>query len=86
MESGEESLLIKKTKGMEGEAFVLGGEGARKSYWKLSSKLFCFFAMVVFKIPKKVCKEIINVMEEFWWGDSKEEEKMHWVAWRQLCL
>lgn len=26
------------------------------------------FAMAVFKIPKKVCKDITDAMASFWWG------------------
>lgn len=43
MESGEESLLIKKTKGMEGEAFVLGGGGGKEILLKVVIQTILFF-------------------------------------------
>jgi hypothetical protein len=38
------------------------------------------FAMVVFKIPKNICKLIIDAMASFWCGDTEVQKKMHWCA------
>lgn len=42
--------------------------------------------MAVFNIPKKVCKEIPDAMSGFWWDDTEEEKKMHWLAWWRMCF
>ena len=42
--------------------------------------------MSVFSIPKGVCKEIMDVIAQFWWGDDEEHRKMHWMAWWKLCI
>lgn len=34
------------------------------------------FAMMVFKIPKNVCKGITDTISQFWWGDDNENRKM----------
>jgi hypothetical protein len=34
------------------------------------------FAMVVFKIPKNICKQITNAMETFWWADTNDQKNM----------
>ena len=44
------------------------------------------FAMGVFKTPKKVCKEIRDAMSALWWGDTEEENKMHWLVWWKMCI
>jgi hypothetical protein len=36
--------------------------------------------MGVFKIPKQLFKEINDAMVEFWWGDTEEKKRMHWLA------
>ena len=35
------------------------------------------YAMAVFKIPKKLCKEMTDAMAGFWWGDSDIQKRMH---------
>ena len=44
------------------------------------------FAMAVFKIPKKLCKEMNDAMSAFWWGDSEDQKKMHWFSWWKMCV
>ena len=39
------------------------------------------FAMSVFSIPKIICKEITDLMAQFWRGDDKEHKRMHWYTW-----
>ena len=43
------------------------------------------FAMSVFNIPKGICKEITDLIAQFWWGDNKEHKRMHWYTWWKLC-
>ena len=44
------------------------------------------YAMSVFKIPKKICKGIIDAMSHFWWGDEDNQKRMHWMAWWKMCV
>ena len=44
------------------------------------------YAMSVFKILKKLCKEITDAMAGFWWGDSDVQKRMHWMAWWKMCI
>ena len=43
------------------------------------------YAMSVFQIPKGVCKEMMDAVAKFWWGDDDNSNKMHWYAWWNLC-
>jgi hypothetical protein len=38
------------------------------------------YAMSVFNITKKVCKQITDAISKFWWGDDDQGRKMHWYA------
>jgi hypothetical protein len=38
--------------------------------------------MMVFKIPKNICKAITTAISKYWWGD----DKIHWQEWRKLCM
>jgi hypothetical protein len=42
--------------------------------------------MAVFKIPKKLLKELTDAIAAFWWGDTNEEKRMHWCAWWRMCV
>ena len=44
------------------------------------------FAMSVFNIPKKLCKEMTDAMAEFWWGDSENHKRMHGIAWWRMSI
>ncbi|XP_071924654.1 uncharacterized protein [Coffea arabica] len=32
----------------------------------------------------RMCKEINSMLSNFWWGKKDNENKIHWVAWKQL--
>jgi hypothetical protein len=44
------------------------------------------YAMSVFKIPKNICKGIIDAITHFWWGDEENQRRMHWMAWWKMCV
>jgi len=42
--------------------------------------------MMVFKIPKNICKGITNAISQYWWGDDNNHKRIHWQEWWKLCL
>lgn len=40
--------------------------------------------MMVFKVPKNICKGITDAISQFWWNDN-ENKRIHWQAWWKLC-
>ena len=44
------------------------------------------YTMGYFFLPKSLCKDIEALIRKFWWGYKGEARKIHWVAWRNLCL
>ena len=43
------------------------------------------YSMTLFRIPKKVCESINSAMSNYWWGQTRSENKIHWINWRKLC-
>ncbi|KAJ9163916.1 hypothetical protein P3X46_023538 [Hevea brasiliensis] len=41
--------------------------------------------MNCFRLPKALCKDINNLVANFWWGQQKEERRIHWIAWDRIC-
>jgi|UniRef100_A0A2N9ED81 hypothetical protein len=43
------------------------------------------FAMSCFRLPARLIKEIEVLIRRFWWGQSGDRGKIHWVPWSTLC-
>ncbi|GMI95158.1 hypothetical protein HRI_003185100 [Hibiscus trionum] len=44
------------------------------------------YYMSIFQIPSEVVKKMNNIMENFLWGASVSQRKIHWVKWSDVCL
>lgn len=42
------------------------------------------FAMGCFKLSLGLCHEIEVQIRKFWWGQSEEKRKIHWVNWDKM--
>ena len=42
------------------------------------------FVMMVFQIPKNICKGMTDAISQFWWGDDDEKKRIHWQAWWKI--
>ena len=43
------------------------------------------YSMGLFKIPKSICDNINSILLKYWWGQTKEERKIHWINSQKLC-
>ena len=43
------------------------------------------YTMGLFKIPKALCDTINSTLAKYWWGQTKDEKKIHWINWKELC-
>lgn len=51
---------------------------------KLVAMAMPAYAMNCCKLPKGLCREISSALAKFWWGESKNGKKIHWVSWEKL--
>jgi hypothetical protein len=75
--------IIERLKGWKEKFLSLGG---KEILLKAIVQSILVYAMGVFKIPKGLCKEMNDAMSAFWWGDTEEQEKLHWCAWWRMCI
>ena len=75
--------IINHLKGWKQKFLSIGG---KEILLKAIIQSIPVFSMDVFKIPKKICKEIIDAMSSFWWGDTEEQKRMHRFAWWRMCI
>ncbi|KAF5442204.1 hypothetical protein F2P56_034891 [Juglans regia] len=43
------------------------------------------YSMSCFLLPISLCTELEGLMAKFWWGQKKEERRIHWLSWRRMC-
>ena len=43
------------------------------------------YSMSIFKIPRAVCDGMNSVLAKYWWGQTRNARKIHWVNWGKLC-
>lgn len=37
------------------------------------------YAMIYFKFSNNLCFDLENMMARFWWGQKKDERRIHWI-------
>ncbi|KAA3488152.1 reverse transcriptase [Gossypium australe] len=42
------------------------------------------YTMACFLLPKSLCKELENIMSQFWWQKNHEKCGIHWCEWSKL--
>ena len=40
-------------------------------------KIVATYSMNIFKIPKAVCDGMNSVLAKYWWGQTRNEQKIH---------
>ncbi|KAF7820595.1 reverse transcriptase [Senna tora] len=73
--------LIKKIQGWKHSLLSHAG---REVLIKAVANAIPAFPMSCFKFPKKTCDALDRAIAKFWWGQKKEEGKIHWLAWSKL--
>jgi hypothetical protein len=79
-------LLERIIKRLEGWKEKFLSMGVKEILLKAVIQSIPVYAMSMFKIPQKLCKEMMDAIAGFWWGDTEVKNRMHWMAWWKLCL
>lgn len=70
--------VIERTKGWKEKMLGMGG---KEVLIKLIAQVALVFEMMVFQIPKNICKGITYVISQYWWSDDDDNKRIHWKAW-----
>ena len=65
------------------EKFI--SKAGREVLIKTMAQAIPTYAMSIFKLPKSTCDNINSLLAKYWWGQTKEERKIHWINWKKLC-
>jgi hypothetical protein len=36
------------------------------------------YSMSIFLLPKALCSDLNSMIQKFWWGQQKNEKRIHW--------
>jgi hypothetical protein len=72
----------KKLKGWKEKHLSFAG---RSTLIKAVAQAIPTYIMSCFLLPKDLCKHIERMTCKFWWGNSQDRQRIHWVKWSQLC-
>ena len=42
------------------------------------------YVMSCCRLPKALCQNVCSEMAKFWWGQIKDEKKIHWIKWSRM--
>ncbi|XP_075642921.1 putative mitochondrial protein AtMg00310 [Castanea sativa] len=59
-------------------------KAGREILIKMVAQAIPTYTMGMFKIPKALCDTINSTLEKYWWGQTKNERKIHWINWKKL--
>lgn len=75
--------IVQRVSGWKEKLLSMGG---KEVLIKSIAQAVPTYAMMVFKIPKKICKGMTDAISHYWWGDDDEKRRIHWQAWWKLCV
>ena len=60
-------------------------KAGRETLIKKVAQVILTYSMGIFKISKALCDTINSTLAKYWWGQTKNEKKIHWINWKKLC-
>ncbi|KAK2647286.1 hypothetical protein Ddye_014775 [Dipteronia dyeriana] len=72
-----------KIKGWKGKCLSIG---SKEMLLKAIIQAIPTYIMGLFRLPKNLIHDLHGMCNRFWWGSSEERSKLHWNAWRNMCV
>uniref|UniRef100_A0A8R7UT09 Uncharacterized protein n=1 Tax=Triticum urartu TaxID=4572 RepID=A0A8R7UT09_TRIUA len=44
------------------------------------------YSMSCFRLSKKLCKKLTNIVARFFWGGDDNKRKLHWKKWKDIAI
>ena len=57
----------------------------RKVLIKTVAQAIPTYSISLFKIPRTIYDGINLILSKYWWGQTWNEKKIHWINWGKLC-
>lgn len=60
-------------------------KAGREIFIKTVAQAVSTYMMSIFNIPKQICEDINSLLARYWWGQLRDEQRVHWMSWKRLC-
>uniref|UniRef100_A0A2N9GPG8 Reverse transcriptase domain-containing protein n=1 Tax=Fagus sylvatica TaxID=28930 RepID=A0A2N9GPG8_FAGSY len=80
--NGLKERIVQRLQGWK-EKFL--SKAGREVLIKAVAQAIPTYAMNCFRLPKAWCEEVNGLIARYWWGQKKDERKLHWIKWDKLC-
>lgn len=60
--------------------------GGKEILIKSIAQAIPVYAMMVFRLPQKICKGVCDTISNYWWGDDDMQKIIHWATWWKMCI
>ena len=80
--NGLQEKITKKVMGWK-EKFI--SKAGREILIKAVAQAIPTYNMGIFKIPNALCDTRNSTLTKYWWGQTNDEKKIHWINWEKLC-
>ena len=54
-------------------------KAGREVLIKMVAQAIPTYSMSLFKLPKGLCNDINSIIAKYWWGQTSNERKIHWI-------
>ena len=52
---------------------------------KMMTQAIPTYSISMFKIPDRIYDDINSALAKYWWGQTRDERKIHWIKWSKFC-
>lgn len=60
-------------------------QGGKEIILKAMALAIPTYAMSCFQLPTSLCDDLERIMARFWWGQNRNERRIHWVRLDKRC-
>jgi hypothetical protein len=81
-----EHIIARLKKLVNSYASMKMSGAAREVLVKAICQAIPTYSMSCFRLSKKMCKRITNIIARFWWGGDEVKRKIHWKKWADIAV
>jgi hypothetical protein len=80
--NGLKERIVRRLQGWK-EKFL--SKARREILIKAVAQAIPTYTMNCFRLPKSWCDEVNSLIAQYWWGQTSDQRKIHWLKWDKLC-
>jgi hypothetical protein len=78
------NIIDKVTKRLDNWKVSFLSQAGKEILLKAVVQAIPTYSMGVFQLPITLCKELNQLMQQFWWSHMSKNSKFHWMSWSNM--